>query len=190
MPGGRSSSPTLPPPRPTGGPAKPTSVRWSTRSSIATVTAALGGPCRATSPRGGPSTTTSSDGQPTAPGRRSRGSDSNGAKNNDLPGEPVSQTTVIEKPQGLRERPCIFAGSRFSITVLEYVFSNQASEDEFREGETPKDRSLRPSSLFFAPLLSEPHSGRSVAVGSARSRYPRGRDHRVLCPATHEPNLA
>ena len=51
MPGGLSSSPSFPPPRPAGGPAKPTSVRWSTRSSTATATAVPGGLCHATFPR-------------------------------------------------------------------------------------------------------------------------------------------
>ena len=42
---------------------------------------------------------------------RERASDSNGEKNNDLPGRWFSQTMVIEKPQDLRVRPRDFAGS-------------------------------------------------------------------------------
>ena len=67
---------------------------------------------------------------------------------------------VIKNPQDLRVRPRDSAGSGFSITVLEYDFSNQVLRYEFREGKTRKNRGLGPSSLFFAPLLSEPQESR------------------------------
>jgi hypothetical protein len=84
------------------------------------------------------------------------GSDSNGAFFNDLPIGSFSRTTVIENPQRFWVRPCDSAGSRFSITALECVFSNQPLGDGFREGKAPSNRVIRPSSLFFAPLLSDP----------------------------------
>ena len=97
-----------------------------------------------------------------------RGSDSNGEKNNDLQddscSETLSQTMVIEKPQDLRVRPRDFAGSWFSITVLECDFSNQPLGDGFREGKTRWNWGLRPSSLFFSPLLSEPSRLKVVHV--------------------------
>ena len=37
------------------------------------------------------------------------------------------------------------------------VCSNPATRDEFREDKTRKNQAFRPSSLFFAPLLSEAH---------------------------------
>ena len=53
----------------------------------------------------------------------------------------------------------VFAGSGFSITVLECNFSNQALGDGFREGKTRWNWDPGPSSLFFSPLLSEPLFG-------------------------------
>jgi hypothetical protein len=72
-------------------------------------------------------------------------------------GESFSRTMVIENPQDFRARPRDFTGFGFSITVLEREFSNQVLGDGFREGETRKNQGLGPSSLFFSPLLSEPH---------------------------------
>jgi len=48
---------------------------------------------------------------PALPWYPSGASDSNGEISNDLPGEPISQTMVIEKSQDIRVRPCDFAGS-------------------------------------------------------------------------------
>ncbi len=101
-----------------------------------------------------------------------RGSDSNGAFSNDLPIAPLSQTTVIEQPQEVpRERPEL-PGTGFSITILEWVFSNQAARDGFREAPTRAIQGFEPSSLFFSPLLSEPHPGlrRSGPSGSESAR--------------------
>src|SRR5262245_8314503 len=65
----------------------------------------------------------------------------------------LSQTTVIEKPQRLRDRASNSPEFPFSITVLECVFSNHPLADGFREGKTRSNRVIRPSSLLFSPLL-------------------------------------
>jgi hypothetical protein len=66
------------------------------------------------------------------------GSDSNGEKTNDLPKESFSQTTVIDRPQDFPWPPPDSRGSGFSITSLEWVFSNQPAGDGSREGETTR----------------------------------------------------
>src|SRR4051794_23973061 len=64
---------------------------------------------------------------------------SSGAKNNDLPSGRLSQTTVTENLQRLRERPHDSAEFPLSIIALECVFSKQPLGDGFREGKTPSD---------------------------------------------------
>ncbi len=99
------------------------------------------------------------------------GSDSNGAFSNDLPIAPLSQTTVIEQPQEVpRERPEL-PGTGFSITILEWVFSNQAARDGFREAPTRAIQGFEPSSLFFSPLLSEPQDEGFDPTGHTVSQH-------------------
>src|SRR5258708_5395628 len=92
--------------------------------------------------------------------QRKWGSDSNREKNNDLPddrrSETLSQTMVIEKPQEVRVRPHDFAGSWFSITILECDFSNRPLGDGFREEKTRWNRASGRVRCFFLRYYRNP----------------------------------
>jgi len=76
---------------------------------------------------------------------------SNGEKTNDLPGK---------APQGLPRELPESPGSVFSITVLEWVFSNQAARDGFREAPTRGNSGLRTKFVvFFSVALGTPKHG-------------------------------
>lgn len=60
-----------------------------------------------------------------------KGSDSSGAKSNDLPGGLLSQTANSERPQGVRSEIVDSPHFGLSITSLEWVFSNRRAGDGF-----------------------------------------------------------
>src|SRR5262249_51116514 len=51
------------------------------------------------------------------------GADRNGEVSNDLPGQPIPQTIVVDEPEGVRERSRDFAKVLFSITPRACGFS-------------------------------------------------------------------
>jgi len=81
----------------------------------------------------------------------------------------VSKTMVIEKPQEVRVRPHDFAGSSFSITILECDFSNPALGDGFREEKTRWNRASDQVCCFFLRCYRKPFSGKIAASAPAGS---------------------